>query len=170
MMARAAKSMLPSSACMFTDVLDLWGPSSGVSQQLQQMESYEDMLATAWRLPCLCSGWCSTHERFCPYADEFHTRPRIQGPPCPDWSAAGQRKGLAGVHMAATLAGARKASWTRAPLCVVENVPGFPDSLVADAYGPEFSWTSMRLCPDDVGFEFIARERQLRVWVQAQCA
>ena len=56
--------------------------------------------------------------------------------------------------MAATLAGAKKASLCQAFVCVVENVVG-----CRRAYGPCFQWCQRVVQPEDVGFEFIARER-----------
>ena len=67
--------------------------------------------------------------------------------------------GTDGPNLVATVAGGRKASHCEAPICVVENVQGFPDGLVHDAYGPSFSWSSMNVTPADVGFEFISRTR-----------
>ena len=45
--------------------------------------------------------------------------------------------------------------------CVVENVTQLPEDLVREVYGPSFEWARTVLCPADVGFHCISRDRTL---------
>ena len=159
-MAEAASTFLPAKTCVFSDVLEIWGQNTTrLQEHLNGLQRYADKLKTAWKMPVYSTAWCSRHCDQCPVASALQLRPRVQSPPCPDWSNAGARRGLNGPTIAATLAGGRKAAYTQAPCVVIENVPAFPEELAADAYGPDYMWQSFIFTPDDVGFDFIARKR-----------
>ena len=86
---------------------------------------------------------------------------RVQGPPCPDFSSAGKRLGVAGPRLPALLAAGAKSDALAVPVLVVENVPGFPVSLAEAVYGPRYKWHGMMLEPAMVGFEMMSRTRCL---------
>ena len=107
-------------------------------------------------LPCVNCGFCHKHGRFCPFFQRAEVR--VQGPPCPDFSAMGNRAGVHGQHMPAILAGGAKASAGKSAMVIVENVPGFPLHLAESAYdGYDFVESLQE--PYMVGFEFMSRAR-----------
>lgn len=156
-MRSAATALIPADSCVFDDILEIWGDPREVKEVLNNCEGYENKLKQSASLPIYSHAWCHKHQNNCHLGTG---KPRVQGPPCPDWSSAGLKKGLEGVHLACALAGGAKARATLSPAVVVENVPRMPQFLLEDSYGPEMNWAKFIVCPGDVGFEMIARERR----------
>ena len=147
---------LPESACVFGDVLQIFQDAHEASEVIRSRATLQEKVACARDLPRVNCSFCYNHGRFCPFFQGAEVR--VQGPPCPDFSAMGNRAGLHGQHMPAILAGGAKASAGKSALVIVENVPGFPLHLAEAAYeGYEFVESLQE--PHMVGFEFMSRTR-----------
>ena len=147
---------LPETTCVFRDVLEVWGQPSVVSDYLDNQSGYEDKVMSARALPRWTYGWCLAHNCWCPFRQ---SRLRVQGPPCVDWSPAGLGLGIEGPFFKTLLAAGSKCDLTSPCVCLVENVPQLPLSVLQDAYGPRFEWRSRTVCPADVGFSCVSRRR-----------
>ena len=157
-MRRCAQQRLPAEVCQFGNILDIWGSPSIVEEQLSVLGTYEARLAASHQWPLQPCGFCYTHQRMCPYARSGVTV-RIQGPPCPDFSAAGRRRGVEGPTFGALLAAGAKARLTSPALTVVENVPGLSTDVVREVFGSGYKCARAELSPEDAGFDAIARHR-----------
>ena len=146
----------PSDVCQFSNILQIWGDPALVNDHFEKELTYDDKLKLAKSLQCYTHGWCYTHNQFCPFQK---SRSRVQGPPCPDWSPAGKRRGVQGPDLPTMLASGRKSELTCTHVVTVENAKKLPQWLVEDAYGGEYSWVYTQQTPALVGFEFMSRER-----------
>ena len=152
----AAWSLGPS-CCRFTDILEIWDtPAQDARRQIMSLDSFEEQVDYARRLPRRSTGWCEAHGCHCPFTN---SKLRVQGPPCPDWSTAGKRMGTQGQHLAPLLACGIKTQVTSPDVVVVENVPAFPLEVAGRAYGPCYTWLQTYQEPVNVGFDFVARHR-----------
>ena len=155
-MRRSLSTFLPDSACVFGNVLQVFRDAQEASEAIRLRATLQEKVACARSLPCVNCGLCHKHGRFCPFFQRAEVR--VQGPPCPDFSAMGNRAGVHGQHMPAILAGGAKASAGKSAMVIVENVPGFPLHLAESAYdGYDFVESLQE--PYMVGFEFMSRAR-----------
>ena len=161
-MRRASQASLDPTACCFTDILDIWGDGPRAKCFLNSLGSYEEKLQSAWLLPCFDSAYCCQHNQFCCYTGSSE-RFRVQGPPCVDWSPAGSQQGIHGEQLPTMLASGAKTRVTGSQLVGLENVRQLPGHVVQDAFGPGFEFFDAILSPDQVGFEFMSRERTFSV-------
>lgn len=156
MMRLAAETLIPYDCCVFSNVLEVWGSPEEVLTLMGNCSTYEDKLEQANALPKHQYAYCQKHQKFCHIGKG---RPRVSGPPCPDWSSAGLKRGLDGPDLPCTLAGGAKARAAETPVAVVENVRGISGDVIADAYGPEYRWARVQVSPKLVGFEMVSRDR-----------
>ena len=147
---------MPADLCQFGNILEIWGDPDAVQASLADL-TYEERLCCAHGWPLRSTGFCYTHQRQCAYNAGCHVR--VQGPPCPDYSAAGLRRGASGPTFPTMLAAGAKSRLTRSALVVLENVCGLPEEVVADAFGPDYTLSSFAQSPSDVGFDCVARPR-----------
>ena len=153
----SASWSLPSSCCKFRDILDIWDkPAEDVRADIQAFELLQEKVDYVRRLPRNSSGWCHAHGCYCPFRK---SKLRVQGPPCPDWSTAGQRRGEQGPHLPPLLAAGAKTQETSPDVVVVENVPAFPLDLAQMCYGEAYTFYQTYHSPESVGFDFVARHR-----------
>ncbi|CAE7632926.1 unnamed protein product, partial [Symbiodinium sp. CCMP2456] len=156
-MRRSLSTFLPDSACVFGNVLQVFRDAQEASEAIRLRATLQEKVACARSLPCVNCGFCYKHGRFCPFFQRAEVR--VQGPPCPDFSAMGNRAGVHGQHLPAILAGGAKASAGKSAMVIVENVPGFPLHLAEAAYdGYDFVESLQE--PYMVGFEFMSRTRK----------
>ena len=159
-MRHCAQWRLPEGACQFGNILDIWGCASAAQQGLNILGTYESRVEASHQWPLQPSGFCYTHQQACPYARPTTAATvRIQGPPCPDYSAAGRRQGVSGPTFATLLAAGAKCRLTSPCLAVVENVPGLPTQVVKEVYGSGYRCVRADLCPGDAGFKAVSRPR-----------
>lgn len=144
------------STCQFSNIMEIWGNHEEAIYKLNQCCTYSEKVDMANKLPTFSHGWCYTHGQMCPY---MVSRLRVQGPPCPDWSPAGLRRGVDGKDFPVLLAGGRKTDSTQTAVAVLENAKKFPLGVIEDVYGKNYSWVYTQQDPALVGFEFISRER-----------
>ena len=156
MMREFATDRLPSTTCIFSNILDLWGDPQSVEQCLGAHASFSAKVGAARSWPRYSHGWCLRHHRWCPYTN---SECRAQGPPCPDWSSAGNRAGVAGKDLPTLLAGGAKMDLTQPCIGVIENSTHMPSGVVQEAYGCKYELIYTHQRPSQVGFEFIARDR-----------
>ena len=112
---------MPLTTCQFGNILEVWGDADAAHNALMELQDYDSRLAAAHQWPLFSTGWCHTHGQQCHFA---RSMVRVQGPPCPDYSLCGKRRGVEGKTFPALLAAGAKARATNAALCIVENVPG----------------------------------------------
>ena len=157
-MRAAVSATLPSTTCQFADILDIWGDGSSAGERIRAMKTYQQKVALVQTLPLSQRAWCCKHERLCPLTS---SDVRIQGVPCPDWSNAGTHSGVHGPLLPTAFAAGAKANATKTTAVVLECVPALPQWLIEDSYGADYTWHRTHISPSDVGFEFIARPRQV---------
>ena len=155
-MRRSVRWHLPHSCCVFQDILEVWDMPAERAAEIRRLQKLPDQLAYAQGLPRNAFGWCEAHQAYCSFTK---SNLRVQGPPCPDWSTAGQRLGTQGQHFAPLLAAGAKTQVTQPDTVIVENVAAFPVDLASLVYGPEYSWCQTFQRPASVGFEFVSRHR-----------
>ena len=127
-MREFATDRLPSTTCIFSNILDLWGDPQSVEQCLGAHASFSAKVGAARSWPRYSHGWCLRHHRWCPYTN---SECRVQGPPCPDWSSAGNRAGVAGKDLPTLLAGGAKMDLTQPCIGVIENSTHMPSGVVS---------------------------------------
>jgi hypothetical protein len=161
-MMRCLEHVLPSTACKYSDILEVFQDPADSCARLLAEPDYDSKLALYKTLPTNTSGSCKTHGGVCPF-QKHQSLLRVQGPPCPDWSTANTKgadhKGLKGPRLPTLFAAAAKARVAGSTMTVVENVKGMPLYLLEDAYSPTTTWIERTLCPGMTGFGYIARLR-----------
>ena len=155
-MRLCANFHLPEDVCQFGNILEIWGCPDLAATTLQNLGSYEERVGAAHNWPTQATGYCYRHDQQCPYA---RSHLRVQGPPCPDYSLCGRRKGTDGPTFPALLAAGAKARLAGSSLVIVENVPGLPMEVVQDVYGDAYDCTAVMLDPAHAGFDCVARPR-----------
>ena len=159
-MRGAAQQHLHPTTCVFKDILDIWCDAGEAKTRLNSLSSYPDKVAAAWQLPCSLWGYCFQHGQYCCYHGG-EERLRVQGPPCVDWSTAGNQRGISGENFPTMLAAGAKANATATSLVALENVVPLPPQVVTDSFGNRFDFRHAVLSPAQVGFEFMSRDRPL---------
>lgn len=89
----------------------------------------------------------------------------IAGPPCVDFSALGRRLGFSGPTVGVFLVWARLVCDLAPQQVVIENVPQFPERLLADTLGSRYRLDSAILDPAGLGWPV---RRRRRYWVCAR--
>ena len=116
---------------------------------------FREKLVHVWSLGLQTGARCVNHHRMCPW---IHLGlPRIGGPPCQDWSSAGNKQGLNGPQLPTLISMGRKSTACYDAVCIVENSPNMPDWVPQSCWPTWFSWVSAIVDPSDVGYDFLAR-------------
>ena len=146
--------------CFFADELDVFGDGvSGASlyNQAMSLPLYQQKKKFLFESGVSHQAWCLTHNRLCNLSTGAACR--VGGPPCVDWSAAGDKLGYDGRTLPTFFAYGAKCQSTSTLVACLENVPEMPLDLAVDNLSPKFSVEQYPVWPALVGFEFVRRPR-----------
>ena len=154
-MQKSLLSDIQDDTCLFDDIHGIFANPDTHHQDLLTIPMFREKLVHVWSLGLQTGARCVNHHRMCPW---IHLGlPRIGGPPCQDWSSAGNKRGLNGPQLPTLISMGRKSAACHDAVCIVENSPNMPDWVPQSCWPTWFSWVSAIVDPSDVGYDFLAR-------------
>jgi site-specific DNA-cytosine methylase len=127
-------------------------------EAIMQEPEYNDKKLLIYNHAAVAShAHCITHDALCPLDTGAYAR--VGGPPCTDFSLAGDQLGLAGPMLPCLMAYGSKAQSTGTVVATIENVKQMPEWLMLDTLSPKFGCHFFDVQPSMVGYEFINRAR-----------
>ena len=154
-MQKSLLSDIQDDTCLFDDIHGIFANPDTHHQDLLTIPMFREKLVHVWSLGLQTGARCVNHHRMCPW---IHLGlPRIGGPPCQDWSSAGNKRGVNGPQLPTLISMGRKSAACYDAVCIVENSPNMPDWVPQSCWPTWFSWVSAIVDPSDVGYDFLAR-------------
>ena len=154
-MQKSLLSDIQDDTCLFDAIHGIFANPDTHHQDLLTIPMFREKLVHVWSLGLQTGARCVNHHRMCPW---IHLGlPRIGGPPCQDWSSAGNKQGLNGPQLPTLISMGRKSAACHDTVCIVESSPNMPDWVPQSCWPTWFSWVSAIVDPSDVGYDFLAR-------------